>query len=95
MVIKSYGKMHGTRKKLTGRTFYGITRFLQEFKVGDHVHLAYDPSSTFPHPRFQGKTGIVVSKRGKSYEVKVNDMNAKKLIFIRPEHLKLQHVSGN
>jgi len=41
-----------------------------------------------PHHRYQGRIGVVRSKRGRSYEVSVNLEDAVKELIIRPEHLK-------
>jgi large subunit ribosomal protein L21e len=41
-----------------------------------------------PHPRFKGKTGRIIEKRGKSYIVQILDGNKAKKLIARPEHLK-------
>jgi large subunit ribosomal protein L21e len=41
-----------------------------------------------PHPRYRGRTGIIVATRGKSYVVRINDMNAVKDLIIPPVHLQ-------
>jgi large subunit ribosomal protein L21e len=90
IVRKSYGKMRGTRFKMQIRKRPTIRTFMQEFKVGDVVHINIVSSSAFPHPRFQGRTGTVEEKRGKSYTVKIAEGTKKKKLSLRPEHLKLQ-----
>jgi len=40
-----------------------------------------------PHRRYQGKTGVILGVRGKSYEVKVKLGDKEKILVIRPEHL--------
>ncbi len=82
--------MRGTHFKMQVRKKPTINSFMQEFNVGDVVHVNILSSSPFPHPRFQGRTGIVEEKRGKSYTVRVNDGNKIKKICLRPEHLKLE-----
>ncbi len=90
MVQKSYGKMRGTRKKLTMYGKPNITKFLQEFKEGDSVHIHFTTTSRIQHPRFQGKTGEIIRRQGRSYVVEIRDGRKMKKLFVRPEHLKLQ-----
>ena len=87
MVVKSYGKMRGTRKKLRKKKIT-LTGYLKEFKVGDRVHIDF-VSHRIPHPLFQGLTGSIIEKRGNGYIVEVKDRNAVKKVSLRPEHLKL------
>ncbi len=82
--------MRGTHFKMQVRKKPTITTFMQEFSVGDVVHVNFLSSSPFPNPRFQGRTGIIEQKRGRSYVVKVNDGNKVKKLSLRPEHLKLE-----
>ena len=88
MVRKSYGKMRGTRKKMAAGEKPALRRFLNVFDAGDIVHVDYLSSSPLPHPKFQGRTGKVLSRIGNSYLVQVRDGNAMKKIVLRPEHLK-------
>jgi large subunit ribosomal protein L21e len=92
MVRKSRGFRSGTREKLTQKTAYrpAITKFLQEFKNNQKVVILPEPSSQrgMPHPRFKGKMGTIVGKRGKSYIVEFLDVNKLKKVIARPEHLK-------
>ena len=88
MVIKSSGKMNGTRKKITARKNVGITRYINSFKSGEKVHIDMLPPEGIPHPKFHGKTGTVTAKRGNAYEISVKDMSADKKIYLKPEHLK-------
>lgn len=90
MSRKSYGKMRGTRKKLSGIRQPGITKYIREFSVGDAVHVRFIPSSRLPHPRFNGATGKITGKRGNSYIVRITDGRASKELFLLPEHLKPQ-----
>jgi len=92
MVQKSKGKRRRTRNLLRIRVGerIPITKYLQEFKVGDKVMVKPDPSSHrgMPFKRFFGRTGILIDKRGKSYIVKIKDGKKEKVIISRPEHLK-------
>lgn len=92
MVKKSRGWRGSTRKKLKQDPSYRppITKFLQEFKQGQDVVILQEPSSHkgMPHPRFKGKLGKVIEGRGQSYIVEIMDVNKKKKVISRPEHLK-------
>jgi large subunit ribosomal protein L21e len=90
MVKKSQGFRAGTRKKLEQKARPAITRFLQDFDIGQNVVITLEPSSHkgMPFPRFKGKMGKIVEKRGRSYVVKIKDGNKIKQIISRPEHLK-------
>ena len=90
MVQKSYGKMRGTRYKLRHPAKLGLTAYLKKFNEGDSVHIDFVSSSPIQHPRFNGKTGKIIEKRGRSYVVEIYDGSVRKQIFARPEHLKLQ-----
>ncbi len=91
MVKKSKGFRSNTREKLKQKLARPpITRFLQDFAIGQNVVIILEPSSHkgMPFPRFKGKMGKIVGKRGKSYIVKIKDGNELKQIISRPEHLK-------
>ncbi len=89
MVRKSYGRMRGTRRKLRMFEKPTISRFLEEFKVGQTVQISICSSEKgFPHPRFQGKRGLIKGIRGKSYVAEIRDMDAVKEIIVKPVHLK-------
>lgn len=66
-----------------------FSRYFQEFKEGDRVtvirELAVQPK--FPK-QIQGRSGIIESKRGGSYIVKIKDLNKEKSYIIHPVHLK-------
>ncbi len=95
---RSKGFRRKTRKKLRkgvrekGKIY--VTKALQEFNVGDYVAIKIDPSihKGMPHPRFYGRTGKVVEKRGRAYVIEVKDGNTIKKIIALPEHLKLVKV---
>jgi large subunit ribosomal protein L21e len=91
MVRASRGFRSGTRKKLRQKlTRPAITKFLQEFEIGQRVIIALEPSSHkgMPFPRFKGAMGKIIEKRGKSYVVELKDGNKVKKVISRPEHLK-------
>jgi len=92
MTKKTRGFRSGTRKKLQQKVAYrpAITKFLQEFKLGQSVVIMPEPSSHkgVPFPRFKGKVGKVVGKRGSAYLVEVKEGGIVKTVISRSEHLK-------
>ncbi|MBI4014420.1 MAG: 50S ribosomal protein L21e [Candidatus Aenigmarchaeota archaeon] len=88
MVRKSYGKMRGTRFKLQGRAPKNMRLYLAEFEPGRKVNVQFTGHKGIPNPKFQGKTGTVLEKRGDGYEVQVSDGNSTKKIYVKPQHLR-------
>ncbi|MBI2653278.1 50S ribosomal protein L21e [Candidatus Woesearchaeota archaeon] len=78
------------RKEKRARGKISLTRYFQSFKVGDKVYLAVEPSvqKGMYHPRFMGRAGIIKSRRGKCYEVSINDLGKEKTLIVHPIHLK-------
>jgi large subunit ribosomal protein L21e len=93
---KSHGFRKNTRDKLKKsvreRGISPVVRAIQDFAVGEKVHIIIDPSihKGVPHPKFHGRTGTVVGKRGRAYVLEVPDQNAKKIVITLPEHLTAQ-----
>ena len=78
------------RKEIRNRGKISMTRYFQSFEIGDRVYLTVEPSvqKGMYYPRFMGKTGIIKGKRGRCYEVMINDINKKKELVVHPVHLK-------
>ncbi|WP_327051855.1 50S ribosomal protein L21e [Halomicrococcus gelatinilyticus] len=92
----SQGPYHTTREKLSNNPRERGTsppqRAVQEYEVGQKVHLKIDPSvpdGRF-HPRFDGRTGEVVGEQGTAYQVAINDQGKDKTLIVKPAHLRLQ-----
>ena len=91
---KSKGYRSGTRSLLRrkprerGKT--GLSKILHEYKPGEKAVVKIDSSvhKGMPHRRYQGKIGVIVNRRGRSYVVEVTQGDAKKEIIVRPEHLE-------
>ena len=66
-----------------------ITRFLREFAVGDKVTVRLESSDPHgqPHPRYQGRTCVVLEKRGRSYRIEFYDGGKRKQLIAAPIHL--------
>ncbi|KUK17874.1 50S ribosomal protein L21e [Thermococcus sibiricus] len=93
-------KAHTIRRKTRGKLSKSprrkglppLTKFLQEFETGQKVHIVIEPSyqKGMPDPRFHGKTGTVIGKRGDAYIVQLADGDKVKTFFIHPVHLRPQ-----
>lgn len=83
------------KKKPRERGKIGLSRLLRGYEPGDKVVIKLDPSvhKGMPHRRYHGKVGVVVSRRGRAYEVNVAQGDSVKEIIVRPEHLRL-HGEG-
>ena len=89
MVVKSYGKMHKTRHKLRAKEQVTVNKILSKFELGDKVCINIQPAiHNFPHPKFQGRIGNIVGKRGDSFIVEVSDLSSKKKVIVSPVHMK-------
>lgn len=92
----SSGPRRGTRHKLQNdprdRGTSPPQRAVASFDVGDHVHLAMDPSVPEGryHPRFDGRTGVVEGTQGNAYKIRVTDGGSEKTIIALPAHLRRQ-----
>lgn len=77
------------RKRASQRGKLSLSKYFQEFDEGDKASLVREHSlkAEFPE-RFQGRTGVVIGKRGNSYILKIKDHNKEKTFIVRPIHLK-------
>jgi large subunit ribosomal protein L21e len=77
------------RKNIRNHGKIKLSEYFQGFNEKDRVtvvrELALMPK--FPK-RLQGRSGIVDGKRGKSYLVKIKDLNKEKSYLIHPVHLR-------
>ncbi|MEX2689475.1 MAG: 50S ribosomal protein L21e [Candidatus Njordarchaeia archaeon] len=90
----SKGFRSGTRQVLRKsprkRGLPPISRLIYPYKVGEKANIVIEPAvhKGMPHPRFHGKTGTIVDKRGRAYVLRVRDGGKYKYIICRPEHLR-------
>lgn len=91
----SRGLRHSTRNRLKKRfrEKLRIGDYLQEFSLDDRVAVKINPSSHrgMPHPRFNGKVGVITEKRGQAYVCELSLGNKPKKVIARPEHLRPAH----
>lgn len=66
-----------------------LSKILYNYTEGERVVVKINPSvhKGMPHRRFQGRKGVVVTKRGRSYVVHMQEDSVTKEIIVRPEHL--------
>lgn len=78
------------RKEKRSKGKISITRYFQSFNIGDRVYLSVEPAvqKGMYYPRFMGKAGVVKGKRGKCYEIAINDLGKGKTLIIHPVHLR-------
>lgn len=94
MVKRSKGTMVNTRqifrKSPRTRGSPPVTRFLQEFEIGEKANIVIESSSHQgqPHHRYHGRVGTIVAKQGEAYVVRVDEERIHKDLIIRPEHLR-------
>ena len=77
------------KKSVRTRGKVQLSKYFQELAIGDKVSVVREWSinSNFPE-RLQGRAGIVESKRGRAYVVKIKDQNKDKKFLIEAIHLK-------
>jgi large subunit ribosomal protein L21e len=80
------------KKELRRRGLPPVTSVIQQFEIGEKVHIVCNPSihKGMPHHRFHGKTGTVIGQRGRAWMLEISDGNAEKIVIARPQHLKAQ-----
>jgi large subunit ribosomal protein L21e len=77
------------RKPLREHGKIRLSRYFEEFDDGTKVAVVMEHSLEPKFPmQIQGRTGIIVGKRGNSYIIKMNDLNKEKTYIIHPAHLK-------
>jgi len=66
-----------------------LSDYFQKFKEGDRVAVKRELSVQPKFPKsLQGRSGIVNSKKGSHYIVKINDLKKEKTYIIHPVHLR-------
>ena len=83
-------------KEVRERGLPPVSRFLREFEVGDRVMVRIEPSDPHgqPHPRYQGRTCIVVGRSGRAYRIAFLDGGKPKELIATPIHLVPVTTSG-
>ncbi|MGC8710330.1 MAG: 50S ribosomal protein L21e [Candidatus Micrarchaeia archaeon] len=68
----------------------GISKLIKDFKVGDKAIIVQKGNfRDIPHPRYRGKVGTVLEKRGSAYVVEVDmSRSTKRKIIVPQRHLE-------
>jgi len=66
-----------------------LTRFLAHYAAGDRVTLQAESAyhKGMFHPRFHGKVGTIVARKGRCYELTICDGTKEKKLIVHPVHL--------
>lgn len=80
------------KKEIRRRGIVPVTSLIQQFEIGQKVHVVIEPSvqKGMPHRRFHGMTGTVIGQRGRAWLLSVRDGGKEKILIARPQHLKAQ-----
>ena len=83
------------RKRIRTRGKLQLSRYFQKLKEGDRVGVVKEMSLERGFPeRLQGRTGVIESKRGRSYVINIKDQEKEKKFIIKPIHLKRMENKG-
>jgi large subunit ribosomal protein L21e len=88
---RSLGKFSKRTRCLRKRARQRITTqvALRSFSIGDKVCINPAPSQEgLPHPRYRGRHGVVVGRRGNSYVVEVRIGGSTKKLIVPGMHLR-------
>ena len=81
---------HKLRKNVRREGKLSLTRYFKRFNVDEKVQLDAEPSiqDGMYHPRFHGKHGIVMGKKGDCYQISIKDGGKIKKLIVHPVHLR-------
>jgi large subunit ribosomal protein L21e len=93
MSKRSHGLFSGRTRHLARHhkpNRLSISKLMKNFEVGEKVAIV--PKGNFkeiPHPRYRGRVGTVVEKRGGAYVVEFNLSNkVKRTLIVNQKHLE-------
>jgi ribosomal protein L21E len=77
------------KKNIRKKGKLSLSRYFRKFEEGEKVSVVLEKSLNPGIPKtLQGRTGVVDSRRGGAYLVKIKDQNKLKEFLIKPIHLK-------
>ena len=78
------------KKEQSQKGKISISNYLQKLEIGDKVSLTVEPAvqKGMYMPRFIGKIGTVIGKKGRCYQIEINDLSKRKVLVVHPVHLK-------
>lgn len=90
-------RIGGSRRKTRGifgksvrqKGKFSVNKFFQNFEDGEKVVLKAESSYQrgIYFRRFHGKVGTILGKRGRCYQISVNDHSKSKTLIVHPVHL--------
>ncbi len=93
-MVKRIGtQQRKTRYKLTRpyreKGKISLSQYFQLYHPGDKVGLKLHPAEQHGRffPRFHGFTGRIAGRKGRCYEVAINDRGKEKTLYVHPLHL--------
>ena len=91
MSMRSHGLFAGRTRHLARHhkpSELSVRHVIKSFNVGDRVAIIPKGNQkNIPHPRYRGRVGKIIEKRGAAYVVEVNIMKAKKTLVVPSLHL--------
>jgi len=77
-------------KNVKERGKIALTKFFRKFEDGARVCLKAEPAyqKGIYDLRYHGKIGTVKKKKGRCYEVEIQDFKKQKIMIVHPVHLK-------
>lgn len=93
MSQRSHGLFVGRTRQLARHhkpSKLSINRFIKNFNINDRVIIIQKGNMrNIPHPRYKGRVGTVIEKRGDAYIVQVATSKSKSVKIIVPQvHLE-------
>ena len=89
--MRSHGLFVGKTRHLARHhkpSQLSVRHVIKSFNVGDRVAIIPKGNQkNIPHPRYRGRIGKVVEKRGSAYVVEVKIMSAKRTLVVPSLHL--------
>lgn len=78
---------HLARHHMPSKT--AVRQIIKSFQPGDAVAIVpISNMKNIPHPRYKGKIGSVIEKRGSAYVVELKIYNSRKRLTVPGLHLK-------
>ncbi len=92
MTRRSQGLFSGRTRHLARHhkpSELSVSEHTKSFRKGDTVAIVPKGNQkNIPHPRYRGKVGKVIERRGSAYVVQLNIFNSKKVLVVPALHLK-------
>jgi len=85
----SKGLMVRRTKRFRKEKKITVNARVKTFEKGERVLIALQPCfKGFPAPRYDGRHGRILERRGNSYVVQISDLGARKDLIVSPVHLR-------